>query len=165
MQVVYNGQTKTTTANGSGNWSVALTLAEGANTATVSATDAAGNTNTATPSLRLDTVAPTVASRDTRLRNAVHRQLVGRTCANRGGPGICGTAADTNGSGIDDITYELTKSGLLGGNYQCWNGNAGRPASAASSKTWTAARAHGGRRFRRTPCRMDSSCRSRCAWC
>jgi hypothetical protein len=123
VQVVYNGQTKTTTANASGNWSVTLTLAEGAKTATVTVTDAAGNTNSAAPSLRLDTIAPTVVSETPVSGTQYTDSSWDSTCATRGGPGICGTAADTNGSGIDDITYELRKSGLLGGNYQCWNGN------------------------------------------
>lgn len=124
VQVVYNGTTKTTTANGSGAWSVALTLAEGAKTATVTSTDAAGNTNSATPSLRLDTIAPTVTSETPVAGTQYTDSTWDDTCATRGGPGICGTAADTNGSGIDDITYELRKTSLLGGNYQCWNGNA-----------------------------------------
>jgi hypothetical protein len=123
VQVVYNGQTKTTTANGSGNWSVTLTLAEGAKTATVTVTDAAGNVNSATPSLRLDTVAPTVVSETPIAGTQYTDSTWDATCATRGGPGICGTAADTNGSGLDDVTYELRKAGLLGGNYQCWNGN------------------------------------------
>ena len=49
---------------------------------------------------------------------------MGQHLRNRGGPGICGTSAGTNGSGVDTVTYELRKSGLLGGNYQCWNGSA-----------------------------------------
>jgi large repetitive protein len=134
VQVVYNGTTKTATANASGNWSVSLTLAEGAKAATVTATDAAGNTNSASQSLRLDTVDPTVIA-DTPVAGTLYTDNSwDNTCANRGGPGICGTASDTNGSGVDDVTYELRKSGLLGGNYQCWNGNAWAPGQCGKQQ-------------------------------
>ena len=59
-----------------------------------------------------------------RRRHHLHRHHLGPDLRHRGGPGICGTAADGTGSGVATVTYELRKSGLLGGNYQCWNGNA-----------------------------------------
>ena len=61
VSVVINGVTYTTTANGSGAWSVDVTTALTSGTYTVSATatDAAGNTSTAgTGNLVVDTTAP-----------------------------------------------------------------------------------------------------------
>ena len=43
ISATYNGTTKTTTANGSGAWSVTFTLADGSRNAVVTATDEAGN--------------------------------------------------------------------------------------------------------------------------
>jgi hypothetical protein len=134
VRVVYNGTTKTTTANAYGKWSVTLTLAEGAKTAAVTATDAAGNTNSATTTLRLDTLDPTVDA-DSPVDGMLYTDNSwDDTCATRGGPGICGTATDGSGSGIASMTYELRKSGLLGGNYQCWNGNAWAPGQCGKQQ-------------------------------
>ena len=48
------------TVDPSGNFSVEITLQEGSNAITVSATDAAGNVGQATVSVNLDTVAPVI---------------------------------------------------------------------------------------------------------
>jgi hypothetical protein len=125
VKVTYGATVKTTTANGSGAWSVnGLTLVEGQQPASIQVTDQAGNVGTTNAQLRLDTIAPTVVA-DTPVAGTTYTDATwDQTCANRGGPGICGTSADANGSGVDMVTYELRKTGLLGGNYQCWNGNA-----------------------------------------
>jgi len=56
------GTATAATVDGSGNFSKALTLVEGTNTITVTATDLAGKTTTVTRTVVLDTVAPTVNS-------------------------------------------------------------------------------------------------------
>lgn len=125
VKVTYGATVKTATANGSGAWSVTgLTLTEGQQPATIQVTDAAGNVGTTTVELRLDTAAPSVVA-ETPVAGTTYTDTTwDQTCTTRGGPGICGTTADGSGSGVDTVTYELRKSGLLGGNYQCWNGNA-----------------------------------------
>jgi hypothetical protein len=123
VKVTYGSTTKTTTADSLGKFSVTLTLEEGVKAATIRSTDAAGNESTTVAQLRLDTVDPTVVS-ETPISGTQYTDTSwSHTCASRGGPGICGTAADTSGSGVVAVTYELRKSGLLGGNYQCWNGS------------------------------------------
>lgn len=124
VKVTIGSTVKNTTANGSGNWTATgFTLAEGQQNAVIETTDAAGNTGTTTVQLRLDTVAPTASANSPTAGADYTDTTWSQTCASQGGPGICGSASDT-GSGVQNITYELRKSGLLGGNYQCYNGSA-----------------------------------------
>ncbi|MDF2804584.1 MAG: hypothetical protein K0S61_4489 [Anaerocolumna sp.] len=57
-----SGSAETVTVDASGNFSKALTLVEGTNTVTVTATDLAGKVSTVTRTIILDTVAPVVSS-------------------------------------------------------------------------------------------------------
>jgi hypothetical protein len=89
---VFNGTTNlgTTTANGSGQWSLAITLAAGANSLTAQATDEAGNTGTS---------AAFIATLDTQAPNLT----------------IDGIAPDTGSSGTDGLTSAaaVTVSGTI----------------------------------------------------
>ncbi len=57
-----SGSAETVTVDASGNFSKALTLVEGTNTVTVTATDLAGKVSTVTRTIILDTVAPVISS-------------------------------------------------------------------------------------------------------
>jgi outer membrane usher protein FimD/PapC len=85
VSVVINGQTYTTTADSSGNWSATPTtaLTGGTYTASVTATDAAGNTSSAgTASIAIDTTAPTAPVVTAMITNDTTPTITGTAEAN-----------------------------------------------------------------------------------
>ena len=103
VSVVINGVTYTTTANGSGAWSVDVTTALTSGTYTVSATatDAAGNTSTAgTGNLVVDTTAPSAP-------------VVTSQTTNDTTPTVAGTAEAGSSVSvvINGVTYTTTANG------------------------------------------------------
>ena len=102
----------TTTADGSGNWSItSSTLSEGAHTLTAKATDAAGNVSTASTGLALtiDTTAPTASAPDLNSGSDSGRSNSDDITSSTT-PGFSGTAAV--GSGV--TLYDTDGTTVLG---------------------------------------------------
>ncbi|WP_334022364.1 Ig-like domain-containing protein, partial [Alteromonas sp. S015] len=102
--VTIDGNNYTATNNGDGTWTLAddvvATLAEGSYTATVTATDTAGNTDTDTGTVVIDTTAPTVAINDLTTNDTT--------------PELTGTVSDPNAVvvvTIDGNDYTATNNG------------------------------------------------------
>jgi hypothetical protein len=134
----------TTVAAANGTYSVPVTLVEGVNTFTATATDPAGNNSSAsTPfNVTLDTVLPTQTITDPK-NGVAYKNNTGpaasqwaNTCA--GAPGACGTTADS-GSGITSVTLSLRNTVAN----TCWTGSGttylacGSPLSVTGTTTWS----------------------------
>lgn len=89
-----------------GTYSRALTLAEGANAITAIATDAAGNTTTATGSVLLDTIPPTLSV----------ASPAGDLITNNPELTVSGMASDS-GSGLESVTVNGVEAPVSGGAY------------------------------------------------
>lgn len=101
--VTVNGQAATVL---NGTYSRAITLAEGANAITAIATDAAGNTATATGSVLLDTIPPTLSV----------ASPAGDLITNNPALTVSGTASDS-GSGLEKVTVNGVEAPVSGGAY------------------------------------------------
>ena len=101
--VTVNG---TAAAVDGGTFSLEITLTEGPNSITATATDTAGNTATATGSVLLDTLPPalTVTSPEVNL------------VTNHPSITVSGTASDS-GSGVDEVTVNGTAAPITGGSF------------------------------------------------
>jgi len=139
----------TTVAAADGTYAVPVTLIEGVNTFTATATDQAGNNSAASAALTvtLDTVLPTLAITDPK-NGVAYRNTTGpmagrwaNTCA--GTPGACGTTADS-GSGVTSVTLRLRDTTAN----TCWTGTGttygacGSPLGVTGTTTWSKAIAY-----------------------
>ena len=131
-------------AAANGNYSVPVTLVEGANSFTAVTVDQAGNNSTSSAGfgVTLDTVLPTVTITDPK-SGVAYRDSNGpaasrwaNTCA--GAPGACGTAADS-GSGVTAVTLALRDINAT----TCWTGNGtsyaacGTAVAAGGTTAWS----------------------------
>lgn len=135
-----------------GTFAAAVTLVEGSNTFTATATDTADNSSPpAAPfTATLDTLSPTLTVTDPRNGVAYRNNtgpVTGRwsaTCSVT--PGACGTSGDT-GSGVTTVTYQLRDTTTN----TCWAGSGttytaatcGTSLTAAGTTTWSEAIAYG----------------------
>lgn len=136
-------------AAANGSYSVPVTLVEGANSFTAVAVDAAGNASptSATFSVTLDTVLPTLTITDPKSGVAYKDstgQASGRwanTCA--GTPGGCGTSSDS-GSGVGSVGFTLRDTSAS----TCWSGTGaayaacGAPLAVTGTTAWSKAIAY-----------------------
>lgn len=101
--VTVNGEAATVSG---GTWSMALTLAEGVNAITAIGADAAGNTATATGSVLLDTMPPTLTV----------TSPAGDLITNKPALTVSGTASDS-GSGLASVAVNGVEAPVNGGAY------------------------------------------------
>lgn len=115
VTVTRGGAAFTGTADGSGAWSITVTLVEGANSLSVAQVDPAGNTSagTSVPSISLDTTLPTGSFTSPANGASLTSNSYKTGCA-AANFSICGVAADTlgtNPSGLSTVTVSLSRSG------------------------------------------------------